>query len=201
MDQKNKKNFENTTGIVYIGNRDPIHYISDLEEILTHHCDFVIHPLSEEDLDLYYNSLAEIFEITKKAGLSVIVQPSSVGNVFDGYGISKFVVEHQESWQILSNFQPVPAACMNNPEFKGFLKNWIDRVVELEADGIAWENPHYYIFKNETNTLQWGCWCNYCKSLYLKKFQNRFPKGIGEEIDLLNEYTISNFLKELCQLC
>ena len=198
MDHINENNFDFTTGIVYIGNRDPIHYISDLEEIITHHCDFVIHPLSEKDLDLYSKSLAEIFEVSKKAGLKIIVQPSSVGNVFDGYYVSKFVLEHKETWQVLSNSLAVPAACMNNPEFRSYLRSWIDIVAELGADGIAWENPHYYNAKNETKILQWGCWCNYCKNLYLQKFQNRFPKGIGEEINLLNEYTINDFLKELC---
>lgn len=198
MNQKYNQNFEVTTGIVYFGTRDPIHYIYDLEEILTHHCNFVIHPVSEEDIDLYHKSLAEIFDITKKAGLVVIVQPWSFGNVFNGYGGSKFVLEHRECWQILSNSQSVPAACMNNPEFATFLKQWINRIVELGADGIVWENPHYYIFKNDNKLLQWGCWCNYCKKLYLQKFYHRLPKGIGEEIKLLNECTIASFLKELC---
>ncbi len=198
MNQNNNQNFDVSTGIVYFGNRDPYHYISDLEEILTHHCNLVIHTVSEQDLEFYHKSLAELFDISKKAGLTVFAHPWGVGQIFDGYAISKFVLEHKESWQMLSNFKSVPAACMNNPEFKAFLQQWIDQVVELGADGIVWENPHYYILKSEKKMLQWGCWCSYCKNLYLQKFHHRLPRGIGEEINLLNEYTIINFLKELC---
>ena len=198
MELEQNKYFDITTGIVYYGNRDPYHYIPDLEEILTHHCNFVIYPVTEEDVELHQKALAEIFDVSQKAGLTVFAHPSGIGHVFDGYATSRFVVEHWDSWQVLSNFKPAPAACMNNLEFKAFMRKWIDQVVELGADGIAWDNPHYDIQKNEHNLLQWGCWCDYCNHLYLQKFNHRLPKGIGEEISLLNEYTIIKFIKELC---
>ncbi len=198
MDRNSHQTYNLTTGIVYLGNRDPYHYISDIEEILTHHCNFIVHIITEEDLEYYRKTLAELFEISKEAGFTVIAQPWGIGNVLDGFTPSKFVLEHQESLQMLSNFQSVPAACMNNPNFRNYLKQWIDAVVELGVDGIAWENPHYYTLKNEKKMLQWGCWCNNCKELYLKKFHHRLPTGIGEEIILLNEYSIINFLLEMC---
>jgi hypothetical protein len=72
-------------------------------------------------------------------------------------------------------------------------------IVELGLDGIVWDNPHYYIHKNEKKMLQWGCWCNSCNQGYLQKFNHRLPRRIGEEKNLLNEYTIFIFLKEFCE--
>lgn len=198
MNLNNNQNFDITAGIVYSGNRDPYHYIADLEEILTHHCNFVIFPVTEEDFELQYQAIAEIFDLSKKTGLTVFAHPSGIGHVFDGSGVSKLVFENRDSWQVLSNFQAVPAACMNSLEFNAWLRNWIDQVVALGADGIVWDNPHYYIHKSQQRLLQWGCWCRYCKQVYLQKFNHRLPKGIGEEINLLNEYTIIAFLTELC---
>lgn len=199
MDLENSKNFNVSTGIVYFGSRDPYHYIFDLEEILTHHCTFVIYPVTEEDIELHQQNLTEIFDVSKKSGLGVLALPFGIGHVFEGDSASKFVLENRNSWQVSANFQPVPAACMNNFEFKAFLYKWIDLVVELGVDGIVWDNPHYYIPKNETKMLQWGCWCNSCNQVYLQKFDHRLPRGIGEEINLLNEYSIIIFLKELCE--
>jgi hypothetical protein len=150
MDLADNKNLDVTTGIVYPAVKDIYHYISDLEEILKHHCNFVIYPITEEDIELHQKSLAEIFDVSQKTGLTVFAHPCGIGHVFDGSATSRFVVEHRDSWQVLSTFQPVPATCMNNLEFKAFMQHWIDQVVALGADGIAWDNPHYYIHEKKS---------------------------------------------------
>ncbi len=41
------------TGVSYFGNRNPRHFRVDLEEIKSHHCNFIVHTFSEND-QLFY---------------------------------------------------------------------------------------------------------------------------------------------------
>ena len=63
------------TGVSYFGNRNPRHFISDLEEILTHNCNFIVHTFSENDQQFYKETMREMVSMSKDAGLECYVDP------------------------------------------------------------------------------------------------------------------------------
>ncbi len=56
---------KNKTGISYFGNRNPRHFISDLEEILSHNCSFIVHTFSENDQEYYKETMRELLALSK----------------------------------------------------------------------------------------------------------------------------------------
>jgi hypothetical protein len=41
------------TGVSYFGNRNPRHFLADLEKIKSHHCDFIVHTFSENEPQIW----------------------------------------------------------------------------------------------------------------------------------------------------
>ncbi len=68
------------TGISYFGNRNPRHFRVDLEEIKSHHCNFILHTFSENDQLFYKYTVAELIQLSKAAGLEVMwIRGASAG--------------------------------------------------------------------------------------------------------------------------
>jgi len=187
------------TGISYFGNRNPRHFVEDLEEILEHHCTFIVHTFSENDREFYKETMQELVELSKGAGLEVYLDPWGVGKVFGGEAYSSFALKNRDACQVLSNGELAPAACMNHPKFREFIRQWIDDAVEIGADVLFWDEPHFYIdWQNKDKLLFWSCWCSYCKERYRKLFEENLPPSLSEEIALLREESIVDFLTEVC---
>ena len=187
------------TGISYFGNRNPRHFIVDLEEILNHHCNFILHTFSENDQLFYKYTLAELIQLSKDAGLQVYVDPWGVGRVFGGEATSDFAFKNREVCQILSTGELAPGACMNNPRFRDFMMKWIDDAVEIGADVLFWDEPHFFIdWENLDRSPRWACWCGYCKEKYRRLYNEPFPEAMGEALQRFREDSLVEFLSLLC---
>ena len=57
------------TGVSYFGNQNPAHFRRDLEDIIAHHCSFLVHMYSENDRSYYKGTLQEMIGLTREAGL------------------------------------------------------------------------------------------------------------------------------------
>src|SRR5690348_4848773 len=70
--------------VAYFGNRYLHHFERDLEEIRAHGFDTVVHCISEADLEWGMRRVAEMFSLTREAGLSCWADPWALAGVFGG---------------------------------------------------------------------------------------------------------------------
>src|SRR5262245_29210319 len=119
-----KKKGPPKTGAAYFGNRFLAHAKEDLA-VLSGCCDYVVHTLSEHDLYFHKAALATIFAETRRRGLELWVDPWGLGGVFGGESLSRFLLQHPDDWQVVSNGKRVPNACLNSRAFRDFVKEWV----------------------------------------------------------------------------
>lgn len=186
-------------GISYFGNRNPRHFVADLEEILSHHCNFILHTFSENDQLFYKHTMVELIQLSKDAGLQVYVDPWGVGRVFGGEATSDFAFKNRDVCQILSTGESAPGACVNNPRFRDFMIKWIDDAVEIGADVLFWDEPHLFIdWDNLDRAPRWACWCSCCKDKYRRLYREPFPETMNDQLQHFREGSIVEFLTLLC---
>ncbi|NOY07793.1 MAG: hypothetical protein GXP33_02995 [Spirochaetes bacterium] len=201
--------------VSYFGNRYIDHFQKDLEEMKEHGCNAILHTFSENDLLFYYDTLAEMVELSHQAGFQVYIGSWGVGGIFGGEAFSRFVMKNPSSCQVRLDHEAAPAACMNNPAFRDFMRTWIDAAVSLGGDYLFWDEPHFY-FPEEVlaevmderqqldmqkllslitaGKVPWTCHCDVCRKLYKGKYGREMPEVIHESVVAFREETILNFL-------
>ena len=99
------------TGVSYFSSRTHRHVRADLSDIAEHGCTYVVHCFTETDLAYYRDTMREIVEATRDAGLEVWLDPWGVAGVFSGETFTRFPLDHPETWQVLSDGRRAPGAC------------------------------------------------------------------------------------------
>mgnify|MGYP000591098009 CR=1 FL=1 len=185
------------TGVSYFGSRDPEHVKRDMEDIIRHHCTYVVHTFSEADYHFYSEAMREVVRISKDAGLTVYIDPWGVGGVFGGEAFSRFVMEHPGETQRLADGTPLPAACINRPTFREFMDGWIDTAVETGADVLFWDEPHFYIpravWRGEQGENEWACRCDRCRELFRIQYGEEMPELMTDEVVAFRDRSIVDF--------
>ena len=102
------------TGVSYFSGRTLRHVRADLEDMVAHHCTYVVHCLTETDLLYYPEAMRDIVQTTHEAGLEAWLDPWGVTAIFSGEALTRFPCDHPEAWQVLSDGRRVPAACPNH---------------------------------------------------------------------------------------
>ena len=188
------------TGISYFGNRNPRHFVSDLEEILSHHCNFIVHTFSENDLEFYQATMAELVGLSKEAGLECYLDPWGVGRVFGGEAYSSFALKNRKACQVLPDGEPAPAACLNHPDFVQYMLDWIAAAAETDADVLFWDEPHFYIdLKNKDRYPLWYCSCESCRERFAASYNKGLDEAEDAEIIAFRERCVVDFLTLLCE--
>jgi hypothetical protein len=164
-------------GVAYFGVRRVEHVKRDMQNIVEHGATYVIHMLSENDWRYYAKTMQDIIKVSEEVGLSTWIDPVSLGQVFGGeeFG-SDFVALHPESALIDQFGQQQPTACINQPIFRKFVKDWIKAAVETGAEAILWDEPHMFIGEWFGRPGRWGCTCPVCQDLYKSKYGESMPK-------------------------
>ncbi|MCA9742250.1 MAG: hypothetical protein H6695_19110 [Deferribacteres bacterium] len=187
------------TGISYFGNRNPRHFLIDLEEMISHHCSFVLHTFSENDQLFYQATMAEMVGLSKGAGLEVYLAPWGVGRVFGGEAFSDYALKNRSTCQKLFSGELAPAACLNTPAFAEFMMKWIDDAAELGADVIFWGEPHFYHEQAADRAVQdWACMCDSCKKKFKIFYGENFPLTPNDDFFRFREDSMVEFLATLC---
>lgn len=167
------------TGAAYFGNRFLGHAERDLAS-LAECCDYVVHTVSENDLYFHKAALARIFAATRKRGLEAWADPWGLGGVFGGEALSKFLLDHPNDWQVLSNDRRVPAACLNSEHFLQFMREWLLTVVDMGAQVIFWDEPHSYFHWE----LEWegiySCVCTRCSAMFRERYGSAPPARLDD---------------------
>jgi hypothetical protein len=183
-------------GVAYLGNRTPRHAARDLDEI-SGVCDYVVHTVSETDISFHKSALGKIFAHSRRKKLEVWADPWGLGGVFGGESFSHYLVQHRDSWQVLSDGRIVPSACLNRPEFSHLLKEWILTVRDMGAQVIFWDEPHLHWNIDTELSGVFSCACPLCAELFKKQFKAPLPKRLTLETQEFRLQTLKDFLSGL----
>jgi hypothetical protein len=183
-------------GVSYFGNRFLNHAREDLKRIATS-CDYIVHTVNETDLTYHKAVLARLFHESRKSGLEIWVDPWGLGGVFGGEASSQFLLEHRDSWQMMSNGKIGPAACMNRPEWRSYMKEWVLSVRDMGGQVIFWDEPHM-AFDLES---EWGgvfsCFCPECQQLFKRKYGSAMPSKLSPQVRDFRRDMMRSFLNEM----
>lgn len=196
-------------GVSYFGSRMPDDVAEDMKAIRDNGCNFVVHTFAEEDLEFYRGTMEKIVKSSKKEKLEVWLDPWGVGQTWGGESYSSFIAKNPDTMQVNAEGNLVPAACLNNPKYRKFMIEWTDAAIEIGADNIFWDEPHFYIYpeaegcppaqqNGERAGKGWACRCSICQDLFKKRFKKEMPVVMDNDIKLFKEDCLVDFLKFLC---
>jgi len=184
-------------GISYFGVRNPEWVKIDMQRIAAAGYTHVLHTWSEEDLHYYADTMTEIIDISVAEGLAVYVNPWGVGRVFGGEAYSELVARNPAMAQVGSDSKPRAASCPNHPEFRSYMRRWLDVVCKTKVETIFWDEPHFDFVKTQD---LWCCRCATCQNLFLNRFGKEMPSIIDIEVKQFREDCLIQFLDEMTQI-
>jgi N-acetylmuramic acid 6-phosphate etherase len=153
-------------GVSYFGVRILRHARRDLHDIAARGYTAVLHTFSENDLAYYRGTMGDIVAASHDMGLEVQMCPWGLGRTFGGEAESRFVTLHPEACQVLDDGRRVAAACLNNPAYRAFCKQWADAALQAGADYVFWDEPHWAVPAHVgVEADRWACCCDVCRDL------------------------------------
>lgn len=198
------------TGVSYYGCRIPWRAREDLQAIADNACTFVVHTFSEEDHEFYAKAVGEIVRDTRALGLEAWLDPWGVGQAFGGETYSSLVMKRRDLCQVSAKGEPLPIACLNHPDFLGYLAGWAKTAVELGAQVLFWDEPHFFIYPEGPETgppeversfatpTGWACRCATCQAKFQAAFRQPMPATLTPEVLKFKEDCLVEFLAFLC---
>ena len=187
------------TGVAYHGNRMPSHVRQDMREIARADMDIVVHTFSHTDWDRHKTVMKDIFAISEDAGLEVWVDNWGLGGPPGDK--SHFLSYHPQAHMYFSNGEMIPTCCcLNSPEFRKFVKSWIDTVAELGAKTIFWDEPS--IPRKDiagSDKKIYGCCCPRCKKLFEERYGRPMPEYADGDAEEFRTETIIDYLRDITE--
>jgi N-acetylmuramic acid 6-phosphate etherase len=182
-------------GCSYFGVRILRHVKRDLDDIAARGYDGVLHTFSENDLAYYRGTMREIVAASHEAGLTVQVAPWGVGRTFGGEAESRFVTMHPDACQVLDDGRRVATGCLNNPTYRAFCRDWADAALELGADRVFWDEPHWTVpaHAGVEDDARWACRCEVCR----ERYGGAMPAELTTDVLAFRETSVVDFLREL----
>lgn len=185
-------------GTSYFGNRWVRHAEADLRDIKASHCDWVLHTFDEVDLRFNRGNLKALTRLSHRLGLKVFYSPWAVGGIFGGESLSAFTGYHPDACQLLNTGERTAHACPAHPEFRAFMKRWIEAACEAGGDYLFWDEPHLWIAawegrKERDDVFSVGS--RYAQQLWRKRHRKPLPKRRTPEVDAFREWLLYDFLR------
>ena len=162
-------------GVSYFGVRDPRHARRDLDEIAAAGFRHVTHTLSEHDLRYHEKDVARLIAETKTRGLEAGVDPWGVAGIFGGEAWSELALTDLACRQVDANGRSVPAACPNSAAAQALLARWARTAVDLGADVLFWDEPHFHLGALMSPPLAPCCRCDACAAAWRERFSGALP--------------------------
>jgi hypothetical protein len=114
--------------VSYFANRHLDHLQRDLEEMREHGFDGVVHCITEADCQWGMRRIAEMFAMTREAGLSCWADPWGLAGVFGGEAHSDYLARGG-------------SVSAGDPGLHALLHNWVDAVAAAGAEWVFWDEP------------------------------------------------------------
>ena len=175
-------------GVSYFGVRDPRHARADLDEIAEAGFRAVTHTLSEHDLRYHEKDVGKLVEETRARGLEAALDPWGVAGVFGGEAYSELALTDLSARQIDAAGESVPACCPNAEPTRALLRRWARTAVDLGADVLFWDEPHFYLGALRTTPRASCCRCVACREKWHAAHGGELPpEGTPELADFRAE--------------
>jgi hypothetical protein len=186
------------TGVSYFSSRDLRHVRADMAELAALGCSYAVHCFTETDLHYYRGTMAEVVAATREAGLESWMDPWGVAGIFSGETLSRFLVDHAEALQVLSDGRRAPAACPNHPETRRFLLDWVTAAGEAGGRVTFWDEPHFDIamWRNDWSGA-WACRCAHCQERFRDLAGGPLPVRMDDQARAFRERSLIELLAEL----
>ena len=190
------------TGAAYHGNRMLSHAIEDMKEMARADMDVVVHMLSHTDWERHNHVMGDIFKASEYYGLEVWVDNWGIGGAPGDK--AHFLGTCPEAHTYYGDGKMhAYQTCLNSPEYRGFVKNWIEEVKARGAKKIFWDEPFIPAVKIEgTDDYYSACTCPNCRKLFEERYGKPMPVIMDEDVaafrnDTLVEYHefISSYAK------
>ena len=185
-------------GVSYFSSRDLRHVRTDLEEMAGHGCTYVVHCFTETDLLYYRGTMQQVLEATREAGMEAWLDPWGLAGIFSGETLSRFLVDHPEALQVLSDGRRAPAACPNHPESRRFLLDWVVAGAEAGGEVAFWDEPHFHIpmWRGDWSGA-WACRCEHCQERFRSFAGRPMPERMDDQVRAFREQSLIDLLAEL----
>jgi N-acetylmuramic acid 6-phosphate etherase len=185
-------------GVSYFGNRILRHVAADMEDLAARGFTGVLHTYSENDLYYYREQMTDIVRVSHDAGLTVQVNPWGLGHMFGGEAESRFLAEHPEVGQVMSDGRRIGAGCPSNPRFREFVRSWATAAVDSGAEHVFWDEPHWaHPARFAPDGDAWGCRCDHCRRGYADRHGEGMPSEPTAEVQAFREAVLVDFLREM----
>ncbi len=189
-----------SVGAAYFGNRILRHAAADMEDLAARGFTAVLHTFSENDLAYYPRTVERIVASSHAAGLEVQLDPWGVGLVFGGEAESRLTAARPELGQVLDDGRRVGAACLNRPEFRSYMRSWMQAASEAGADRLFWDEPHWAgPGVPGVPTGSWGCVCEACEAAFRERYGESLPRTRTPEVEAFQRSSLVSFLRELIE--
>lgn len=192
------------TGVSYFGNRTLRHVRADLQDIAASDFDYVVHCFSESDLLYGIETMREIVRMTHEFGMEAHVDPWGVAGIFGGEAFSKFVAWEMNACQVLADGSSVGIACLFSNRLRAFLHRWIDAAIDIGADVLFWDEPHWFPgdlwFFGESrgeDEFRWSCRCHRCQERFQERFGHGMPTEFTTEVIEFRQDAVLDVLRDV----
>ncbi len=164
-------------GVAYHDNRILKHVKEDMQDIVRHNMNLVVHPYTDVDMKMHKQVMKDIFSVTRDSGLDFWVDafgvsgpPNAPSHITQFYPGTNRVYSNGEvdPWNI----------CFNAPGLLEFSKLWIDSVGEIGGRKLFWDEPHLELEADGT----YACRCERCQKLFYEKYGYEMPKTVNDDV-------------------
>jgi hypothetical protein len=195
MEMKMRKFTE--IGVSYFSNRHLKHFITDIKSLKKDGFNSILHTFSEEDMLYSRGNVRDMVKASHDHGFKVWIDPWAVGRVFGGESLSNFLLENPAAWQLMSDNKRFPAACLNNPSFREYMKSWTDAALSMGVDAIMWDEPHFKLKPKGKKTM-WACRCAYCREAYELRNLKAMPVfKLDDSVKHFREFSVKKFIADM----
>lgn len=178
-------------GVAYHGSRFYSAVEQDMKDIIKHNFNTVIHMFSHNDWVRSSEVMKDIFACTTGLGLDLWVDNWGLGG--SPGDPSHFLSYHPEAHQYFSDGEMIPnAVCMNNPAYRAWTKEWIDKVYEIGGRKIFWDEPHL-----KSTETRFACGCPTCKKIFKEKYGYEMPVIPNQDCFEFQSWTIVDYFKDV----
>jgi hypothetical protein len=190
------------TGVAYFETRNLRHVKEDLADMVAHNCTFVVHTMSEYDLNFNTLVMKDIVSLSHDMGLEVYINPWGVGRVFGGpEPYSHWIAERPDQCQKMNDGSHAPIACLVSRPFRDYVKYWIDQAAATGADVVFWDEPHYYytheMLFGGAGRDRWACACDRCRALFREQYGRDFPPSMDDDVIRFRDEAVLDLFSEI----
>ncbi len=181
------------TGAAYHGNRMLHHAEADMRDMARNHMNLVVHMFSHTDWDRHCRVMRDMVALSEDAGLEVWIDNWGLGGPPGDK--SHVLAMYPSAHQYYSDGEMLPNhACMNSPDFRKFIHEWVDAVRYIGGKTIFWDEPHIPMKDDGT----FACACPACRKKFEEMFNKPMPDKIDADVEEFRTATIVDYMRDVC---